>query len=594
MDKLLDINNKIKPKTWNYKKNHIIYAEWLGKELGYTKKEDWYNITKKHFTENKGGGLLNTHYNNSPIQFLKKIFPDYEWLDFKLGRTPTHYWENIDNHKKYAEWLGKELGYTKEEDWYNISISEFEKKYGNGLLYNYYNSSPIQFVKTIFSNYEWLEWKFNKTQQHYWENIDNHKKYAEWLGKELGYTTYEHWYNITEKQIIEKDGQQCLSKYNNSPINFVKIIFPDYKWLEWKFIQTSKKYWDIVNNHRIYAEWLGKELGYIKEEDWYNITYNIIEKHKGGGLLSKYNQSPIHFLKFIFPNYEWLEWKFGMASLGTWQDINNHIKYAEWLGKELGYIKEEDWYNISQNHFNLNNGGGLIAGYYNSSPIQFVKTIFPNYEWLEWKFIQTSKHYWENIDNHKKYAEWLGKELGYTEPEHWYNISGASIKNNYGGTVINYYNGSPSQFIITIFNHYDWDEKKFCKYKTEIKLYEQILKKYTSLIRQFKQDWCKNIFHLPFDFCIPEHNIIIELDGAQHFRQISNWSSPEEQFKNDKYKEKCANDNGYLIIRILQEDVLDDVYKWEDELIESIEKIKNGHTKNIYLCKNDEYTNFIS
>ena len=32
MDELLDINNNIKPKTWNYIKNHTIYAEWLGKK----------------------------------------------------------------------------------------------------------------------------------------------------------------------------------------------------------------------------------------------------------------------------------------------------------------------------------------------------------------------------------------------------------------------------------------------------------------------------------------------------------------------------------------------------------------------------------
>jgi len=61
--------------------------------------------------------------------------------------------------------------------------------------------------------------------------------------------------------------------------------------------------------------------------------------------------------------------------------------------------------------------------------------------------------------------------------------------------------------------------------------------------------------HLPFDFCIQEHKIIIELDGRQHFKQVSNWCSPEEQFENDKFKEDCANNNGYSVIRLLQHDV---------------------------------------
>jgi very-short-patch-repair endonuclease len=100
---------------------------------------------------------------------------------------------------------------------------------------------------------------------------------------------------------------------------------------------------------------------------------------------------------------------------------------------------------------------------------------------------------------------------------------------------------------------------------------------------------------LLFDFCIPEYNIIIELDGLQHFKQVRNWSSPEEQNKSDKFKEKCANDNNYSIIRLLQDDVFNDKYNWLDELKNNIEKIKNENIiQNIYMCKNNEYDIFVN
>lgn len=133
----------------------------------------------------------------------------------------------------------------------------------------------------------------------------------------------------------------------------------------------------------------------------------------------------------------------------------------------------------------------------------------------------------------------------------------------------------------------------FCVNKTENKLYEKLQYFYPSCIRQFKQEWCKKLKYLPFDFCIPEYKIIIELDGPQHFQQISNWSSPEEQFENDKYKEKCANDNGYSVIRLLQEDVFYDTNDWVKDLCDAIEEIKNGdEIANIYLCKNGEYDRY--
>jgi len=134
-----------------------------------------------------------------------------------------------------------------------------------------------------------------------------------------------------------------------------------------------------------------------------------------------------------------------------------------------------------------------------------------------------------------------------------------------------------------------------CQNKTEGKLNQILILKYPSLITQFKQDWCKSIRNLPFDFCIPEYKIIIELDGRQHFQQVRNWSNPEEQQYNDKFKEKCANDNGYSVIRLLQEDVYNDTYDWFHELSEKIQLILNSNSiQNIYLCKNNEYTNYVN
>jgi very-short-patch-repair endonuclease len=107
---------------------------------------------------------------------------------------------------------------------------------------------------------------------------------------------------------------------------------------------------------------------------------------------------------------------------------------------------------------------------------------------------------------------------------------------------------------------------------------------------QFSPDFIKP---KRFDFCIPEFKIIIELDGLQHFQQVSNWSTPEKQLDNDKYKETCANDNGFSVIRLLQEDVFYDTYDWITDLCNSIEEIKNGDDiVNIYLCKNGEYDDY--
>nr|WNL49731.1 restriction endonuclease [Marseillevirus sp.] len=122
-----------------------------------------------------------------------------------------------------------------------------------------------------------------------------------------------------------------------------------------------------------------------------------------------------------------------------------------------------------------------------------------------------------------------------------------------------------------------------CKNKTETKLFSFLEEHFKDPIRQFKVSWCKNPEtdkFLPFDFCVSK--TIIELDGAQHYKQISNWQSPELTQKSDRYKEEQANKNGYSVLRILQEDVWNDKIDWKSLLLEHIKDYETPIVKNLW------------
>ena len=114
-------------------------------------------------------------------------------------------------------------------------------------------------------------------------------------------------------------------------------------------------------------------------------------------------------------------------------------------------------------------------------------------------------------------------------------------------------------FTQTPTRHLAGDGCPHCVNKTEYKLFEILKTRYPNVQRQFKAEWCKQKRCLPFDFVIEEHKKIIELDGPQHFTQVANWRAPELQQEQDLFKTKCANDNGYSVIRVLQTDVANDL-----------------------------------
>lgn len=104
--------------------------------------------------------------------------------------------------------------------------------------------------------------------------------------------------------------------------------------------------------------------------------------------------------------------------------------------------------------------------------------------------------------------------------------------------------------------------------RTESILYNWLILNYNEfkIERQKMFAWCKNQRQLVFDFCFEELKLIIELDGIQHFEQIANWTDPKITQERDKIKMKSASEKGYLIIRILQEDIYNNYYNWKEIL----------------------------
>ena len=135
-----------------------------------------------------------------------------------------------------------------------------------------------------------------------------------------------------------------------------------------------------------------------------------------------------------------------------------------------------------------------------------------------------------------------------------------------------------------------------CKHKTEKLVFEFLKENFEQVISQAKFDWCKDKRCLPFDFII--NDIIIEVDGQQHFDQVSTWKDPKETQERDFFKMNKALENNYKIIRISQEDIFRNKINWKELLLEAIEKLKTTEQNILYIAEhndideNDLYVNY--
>jgi hypothetical protein len=117
-----------------------------------------------------------------------------------------------------------------------------------------------------------------------------------------------------------------------------------------------------------------------------------------------------------------------------------------------------------------------------------------------------------------------------------------------------------------------------CKYKTEKKLYDWLNLLFPNDVKHEQTfEWTRNICGSPnkrlYDYRIVSKHVIIELDGRQHFVQVSNWETPERQREIDDEKDRLAIQNGYTIIRICQDIVFRDLENWGEKLKNILDNI---------------------
>ena len=127
-----------------------------------------------------------------------------------------------------------------------------------------------------------------------------------------------------------------------------------------------------------------------------------------------------------------------------------------------------------------------------------------------------------------------------------------------------------------------------CVNKTETRVFETLRDKGYDVGKKSDREMFKTKYR--YDIIIDDKKVIVEVDGPQHFRQVSNWCSYEETYKTDIYKEELAHKNGYRVVRISQEYVwYHQIAKNKTEWISKLVKAIESEHENQFISDSDEY-----
>lgn len=141
------------------------------------------------------------------------------------SRYPNNYWDDYENQRKFVESMSSKFNIKDMSDWYKISVlvtdlflkSDFQDWHNTdaSLIRSKYNNSPALLLAKVYPDYEWLPWKFSWCPRNHWEDIDNQRKYMNWLAKELHIKEMSDWYKIRQN-VQYKHHNFIYNKANNS------------------------------------------------------------------------------------------------------------------------------------------------------------------------------------------------------------------------------------------------------------------------------------------------------------------------------------------------------------------------------------------
>eukprot|EP01120_Amphizonella_sp_Union-15-10_P000282 TRINITY_DN10305_c0_g1_i2.p1 TRINITY_DN10305_c0_g1~~TRINITY_DN10305_c0_g1_i2.p1 ORF type:complete len:363 (+),score=45.01 TRINITY_DN10305_c0_g1_i2:81-1169(+) len=214
----------------------------------------------------------------------------------------------------------------------------------------------------------------------YWDNIPNQRLFFERVGTELGLKSYEAWYDIRKQEITLRGGHGLLKHHNSSPLNALKSIFPEYDWIPWKLKSSPLNYWSNKVNRRKLFDWIGSELGFRSYDDWYESKKSVIGSF-GGERVMRIYRSIFKALIEIYPEYDWIAWKFNVSGQGIWNDFCNRRDFFDRLGFVLRFESFENWRQVQRRIVCSFGGSGLVSSFYKGSVRKALISVYPEYDW---------------------------------------------------------------------------------------------------------------------------------------------------------------------------------------------------------------------
>ena len=207
-------------------------------------------------------------------------------------------------------------------------------------------------------------------------------------------------------------------------------------------------------------------------------------------------------------------------------------------------------------------GGTGILQKYNHNLAKMMESIYPEHDWIPWKFHQVSKGYYDSKMHRQKYVEWLTKQLDIRSLNDWYRVSKWQIQRIAPLSLLR--KNGLWMILSEAYPDHRWS---FSDFERPKKAAQRML---ALLVRKLLPDLevLEDHSHvelefrsgnkMQFDVFLPKPNMVLEYQGEQHYQDIYALGPLWQHRERDLEKQLACQSKAITLIKI--------PYWWDFEL----------------------------
>lgn len=263
---------------------------------------EWYYVSSSQLSSSVNN-LLRDYQYSLPL-LLGTHFPQYEW--------------RVDQfeHWNFIEPLDSSSEHPSTHSYQSSSKSSTNSPKSRSKSMKSSSKSTSASTSTSSDKEPWEE----GTPYQFWNEMSNHRRYFDWLGKKLGFNKMSDWYGLTTSQLKSNFGSTLLTHYRGQIKTAIICSFPEFHFEMAKFDRLPSIFFTDESYLKRYVEDIGRHLNIKNIQDWYYVKHSDLSRLDSKNVISSNGGLP-DLIRRLYPDANLLPWGFQHIHYqGFWMD----------------------------------------------------------------------------------------------------------------------------------------------------------------------------------------------------------------------------------------------------------------------------------